>query len=161
MIQIQSITPPTDFYSESDDFLALMQLADPDMSRILADVRRGECFALFSEEELVAGMVLVTEQAHIEITQIAVLPYHQNQGWGSRLLLEAEEIARHRGAKTLSVATASTSYAALHCYQKAGFRLVRIVADFFTQVYPTPLFENGLRVQDQLILQKQLREPIQ
>lgn len=84
-----------------------------------------------------------------EIKNLAIAPGNQGQGLGKKaikLLQEQPQVSR------LVVGTANSSIDNLAFYQKCGFRFSDIRRDFFLQ-YPEPIFENGIRALDMLMLE--------
>jgi GNAT superfamily N-acetyltransferase len=72
------------------------------------------------------------------------------------LLHHAIHFCRLRGYKKMTVGTGNSSVGNLYFYQKAGFRLVSLVRDFFVLHYDEPIFEHGLQCRDLLILEMSL-----
>ena len=59
------------------------------------------------------------------------------------------------GARALDIGTGNSSLDQLALYQKLGFRITGIVADFFDD-YPEPFVENGIACRDMVRLQVEL-----
>ncbi len=78
--------------------------------------------AITQEDELIAyGRLSELNGKEFQISQMAVLPLHQSQGYGEKLLLEIVQIAKNKGAKNimLNARTTATSF-----YKKLGFQEV-------------------------------------
>lgn len=70
----------------------------------------------------VAPVTPLQENAHVSgIAGLAVAPGARGRGVGSALLAAAEQHARERGARKLSLRVLSTNDAALRLYERAGF----------------------------------------
>ena len=52
----------------------------------------------------------------------------------------------------VEVGTGNSSLDALAFYQRAGFRIVGVIPDFFVDNYPEPIVENGIRCIDMVRL---------
>jgi len=44
----------------------------------------------------------------------------------------------------------------LHLYQKEGFEMNMVKRNFYLDNYPTPVYENGLRLKHMVMLKKKL-----
>jgi len=87
-----------------------------------------------------------------ELMNIAVADAYQGTGLGRRLLGHAIGLAESKGARVIDAGTGNSSFRALRFYQRAGFRIVGVVPDFFTNNYPEPIVEDGIRCVDMVRL---------
>lgn len=128
---------------------ALLLRADPEKTMIEYYLYDSHCFVLDT-----IGVIVLKEVAPqtLEIMNIAVDEAYEQQGYGKQLLAFAIDYARSHHYNQLDVRTGNSSISQLAFYQKAGFRIVGIVADYFTIHYKEPIFEHGIRCQDQLKL---------
>lgn len=88
---------------------------------------------------------------------VAVAPEAQNQGIGGRLLTAAlSKIAATKTTETLCVTikTGNLPSAALTLYKKMGFIEKKVVKNYFVDHYKEPIYENGILLTDQVILEK-------
>ncbi|MDN9011508.1 GNAT family N-acetyltransferase [Brevibacillus laterosporus] len=117
---------------------------------------RGDMYAAYTEERLLGIAILLpcTEEM-VEIKNIAVCRGEQGKGYGKQFISCLEEKAKEANYKVMVVGTANSSLDNLAFYQKVGFRITGIKADFFLQ-YPYPIWENGIRALDMVILKKNL-----
>ncbi len=91
----------------------------------------------------------LAENAHVlGIAGIAVAPDVRRAGVGAALLTAAEELARARGARKLSLRVLGTNPAAQRLYQRLGFEIEGILRDEFAI--------NG-RYVDDVLMAKPLR----
>lgn len=75
---------------------------------------------LLDDQSVIACVVLTPVNANtVKIRQMAVDPDYQRQGFGHRLLNDAERIARQKGWKQ---AVLHAHLSALGFYKKAGYR---------------------------------------
>jgi ribosomal protein S18 acetylase RimI-like enzyme len=87
---------------------------------------------------------------------IAVREDCRGIGLGRRLLGHAIGLAEAKGGRVVEVGTGNSSFDALAFYQRAGFRIVGVIRDFFTDNYPEPIVENGIRCRDMVRLELEL-----
>jgi ribosomal protein S18 acetylase RimI-like enzyme len=87
-----------------------------------------------------------------ELMNIAVRETYQGHGLGRRLLGHAIGLAESKGARVIDVGTGNSSLDALAFYQRAGFRIVGVIPDFFVDNYPEAIVENGIRCVDMVRL---------
>ncbi|MEN9935423.1 MAG: hypothetical protein RLZZ387_2002 [Chloroflexota bacterium] len=83
------------------------------------------CFLVAEQARTPVGYAFVTshyEGRLVHLVRIAVLPAHQGQGVGARLLAEVVGFARSSGADTLTLNTQSDNHTARRLYEHFGFR---------------------------------------
>ncbi len=90
----------------------------------------------------------------IEIMNIAVSEQYQNRGIGSHLLTESFKIAKEQGYKELIVGTADCGMKQIRFYEKNGFVKYDVRKNYFTDIYDTPIYENGIQLKDMVMLKK-------
>lgn len=95
----------------------------------------------------------------IEIMNIAVSEQYQGTGIGSQLLAESCNIAKEQGCKEIIVGTADCGIKQIRFYEKNGFIQYDIKKDYFTDIYDTPIYENGIQLKDMVMLKKSLIHP--
>ena len=88
---------------------------------------------------------------------MAVLPDQQNRGVGTRLLKQALDQMKQAGFTEARIGTGNSSLGQLYLYQKLGFRMDSIRKDFFTNLYPEEIRENGLVCRDMVMLRMELQ----
>jgi len=143
----------------SDALRDLLLLADPNPDAVASYSTSGHCFAAFVDGRLTGAAVLADSvPGTLEIKNIAVAPECQGRGFGKCLLEFLIQEARAREYTCMIVSTGNSSLGPLALYQKAGFRLVGITPDFFTEHYPEPIEEHGIRCRDRIQLHLDLRE---
>lgn len=135
----------------------LLLLADP--SRVIVEeyLQRGECFVAESDNQLIGVYVLLpTRPKTVELVNIAIIETQQGKGLGKQLVMNAIEMAKLKGFRTIEVGTGNSSIGQLALYQKCGFRIVSVDTDFFTRHYPEEIFENGIQCRDMIRLSQDL-----
>lgn len=136
------------------ELLTLLLLADPDISKIESYFTTSQVFILEVAKQL-AGVVVISplDEKNWELKNLAVFPDFENQGFGQALLEKALTFGKAHQMASLVVKTGSTSFKQLYLYQKCGFRMKEIIPDYFTTHYSKKIFENGLWLKDQVILE--------
>lgn len=133
----------------------LLLLADETVDAINKYIFNSELYILEQEEKIIAIYVLQPLSAdEIEIKNIAVFEEYQGQGIGKILLEDAEKRTRERGFRKLLIGTADIATKQLYLYQKAGFEIFELKKNFFVDNYPDPIYENGTRLKDMILLRK-------
>lgn len=131
----------------------LLLLADPNKELVQNYLQSGSLFEVKEDHKLVAVMVLQKiSLTQLEIKNIAVDSQFENQGIATDLLHIAVDYAKEHHYQQLIIGTGSTSFKQLYLYQKVGFRVTGIQPDFFVKNYHQPIYENGLRLRDMLVL---------
>lgn len=97
----------------------------------------------------------------IEIMNIAVSEQYQNTGIGSRLLAESLKIAKEQGYKEIIVGTADCGLKQIRFYERNGFVKYDIRENYFTNIYDTSIYENGIQLKDMVMLRKTIVHEIQ
>jgi ribosomal protein S18 acetylase RimI-like enzyme len=87
-----------------------------------------------------------------ELMNIAVAEAYRGTGLGRRLLGHAIGLAESTGARVIDVGTGNSSLGNLRFYQRAGFRIIGVEPDYFTNNYPEPIVEDGIRCVDMVRL---------
>jgi len=113
-----------------------------------------------TEDGELLGHVQIVEtdqQGVFEIKSLAVMENRRSQGVGSALVQAALTHCRERHARSVIVATAAASIAALKFYQRLGFRIQRVIRDFYVAERGyRPLELNGIPLRDEVILDLEL-----
>ena len=76
----------------------------------------------------------------------------RSHGIGARLLAAACDHCRERGGRTLVLATAAASIQALKFYQRQGFRIQRVIRDFYSPERGyLPIELDGIPLRDEVM----------
>lgn len=136
---------------------ALLLLADPSPVAVGKYMLDGQCFVGEMDGSVVGVYVLMPIHPDVvELVNVAVSETEQGKGLGKRLVLHAIEQARKGGYRTIEVGTGSTGVVQLALYQKCGFRMAAIDRDYFIRNYDEPIYENGIRLRDRVVLSQDL-----
>ncbi len=137
--------------------MGLLLLADPSLKIVEEYVKRGNCFIAESENQIIGTYVLLpTRPETVELVNIAVAEEMHGKGIGKQLVLHAIQTARRKGFKTIEIGTGNSSIGQLALYQKCGFRIVGVDADFFIRHYTEKICENGIQCRDMIRLSQDL-----
>jgi len=140
-----------------DPPMDLLLLADP--SRILVEeyIKRGECYVAESDGQIIGVYVLLpTRPETVELVNIAVIKTRHGKGLGKQLVIDAINVAKSKGYRTIEVGTGNSSIGQIALYQKCGFRITGVDIDFFIRHYSEAIFENGIKCRDMVRLSQDL-----
>lgn len=145
MIEIREVTEPKRRY------LHLLLIGDESEEMIDRYLTRSHLFIAFNHEEAV-GCCAITfdDESTVEIKNLAVLPTCRRKGIGRRLLRHVESLFR---GFTFQLGTGETP-STLRFYSNCGYRYSHRIPNFFTDNYPQPIIEEGIRLTDMLYLTK-------
>ncbi len=131
--------------------------ADPSRGRVESYLSDSLTRIAKYEDAVVGVYALQKEDATtFELMNIAVAEAYQNTGLGRRLLGHAIGLAESKGARVVDVGTGNSSFAALRFYQRAGFRVIGVVPNFFADHYDEPIVEDGIACVDMIRLRLML-----
>ncbi|WP_299516531.1 GNAT family N-acetyltransferase [uncultured Rummeliibacillus sp.] len=137
--------------------MGLLLLADPSRKIVEEYLQRGQCFVAESNDQVIGCYVLLeTRPETVELVNIAVEEIFQGKGIGKKLVMNAIEVAKSKGYKTIELGTGNSSISQLALYQKCGFRITGVDIDFFTKHYTQDIFENGIQCRDMIRLSRYL-----
>lgn len=135
----------------------LLLLADPSKEMIAGYLPSSSVYVALMGDKIVGEYVLYPLGGkEVEVKNIAVDPSLHGQGIGKLLLTHAGSTARAKGYRSMIIGTANSSVAQIYLYQQQGFQITGIKEEYFLKNYAEPIYENGERCVDQLILTKQL-----
>ncbi|WP_394142597.1 GNAT family N-acetyltransferase [Vibrio chagasii] len=132
--------------------MSLLLEADPSEASIASYLSESWCYAAKRDNQILGVCVVkrISDDT-AEIFNVSVCPEHQQQGIGSQVLNFALKQVVNQGIKRVELGTGTFGYQ-LTYYQRAGFRVDRVVKNHFIDHYPEPIFENGIQHQDMLRL---------
>jgi GNAT superfamily N-acetyltransferase len=143
-----------------DALQPLFAEADDSDSEIASYRELGDILIASLDGEIVGqAQVVRLDGADYEIKSLAVYEPWRSRGVGAALVQAAGDYCRQRDGGLLIVATAAASVQALQFYQRQGFRIRRVIRDFYTAERGyRPLELNGIPLRDEIILDLDLRE---
>jgi len=106
------------------------------------------CWVFEKDNQLLGHIVIsiVLKEAHL--LNICLYPEHQNKGWGRKLLLEAETIAKYSGAETCFLEVRPSNKPGLLLYRSESYNEIGVRKKY----YPD---NNGQR-EDAIVMAKTL-----
>ncbi|KIL80016.1 GNAT family N-acetyltransferase [Bacillus badius] len=135
----------------------LLLSADPSLEAVEKYVERGQCLVAEQGGEVIGVYVLLPTRPHtVELVNVAVSEGQQGKGIGKQLVMHAIREAGKEGYQTIEIGTGNSSIGQLALYQKCGFRVVGVDADFFIRHYSEEIFENGIQCRDMIRLSQDL-----
>lgn len=141
----------TEVYGDPKQFLPLLLIGDESETMIDRYIGQGNLYAGFLEGVPIAVVMTVCiDSTTVEVKNLAVAEGFRRQGYGRRMLRHIE--SRHPG-KTIVLGTGETP-STLRFYKSCGFTYSHRIPDFFTDNYPDPIIEEGVRLRDMIYLKK-------
>ncbi|WP_028782454.1 GNAT family N-acetyltransferase [Thalassobacillus devorans] len=133
--------------------IELLLEADPFRKLVEEYVQRGDCMLAENDGNTVGVYVLLpTRPGTVELVNIAIEESHRGKGLGKQLVMDAIRVAKSQGYQTIELGTGNSSVDQLAFYQKCGFRIVGVDADFFVRHYEEEIYENGIQCRDMIRL---------
>lgn len=139
---------------DKKDFLDLLLLADEQESMIDRYLERGTLFALYDGG--LKSICVVTDEGDgcFELQNLATCESEQGKGYGKRLVKHLFAHYEGRG-REMVVGTGEVEWI-LAFYEKCGFVRSHRIANYFTEHYDHPMFEQGVQLVDKIYLKKEL-----
>ncbi|AHI56635.1 GNAT family N-acetyltransferase [Listeria ivanovii] len=139
--------------------IELLLEADPSEKQIAKYFNKSSVFQLVDVKKTLGIICLLPlSTGQLEIMNIAVLQEARNQGIGKKLLNQAFEFARMNYISEIIIKTGNSSINQLALYQKSGFRIQKVIPNYFIENYPKQIiYENGIPCLDQIILSKNIK----
>jgi len=133
------------------ELMDLLLMADPDKEAIAAYLDGSVIFVAYDSNRLIGVAAITFETDQAELKNLAVDESYQGRGIAKELIFKAQNYARISGSLSMKVGTGNSSLSQLALYQKCGFRMQYIKEDYFIG-YPEPIYENGIRCLDMVVL---------
>lgn len=131
----------------------LLLMADPSKEVIEKYLSVSEIYVALLHNQIIGIYVLTNIPRHVfELKNIAIDEKYQGQGFGKKLVQDAIQKAKNKGAQRIEVGTGNSSLSQLALYQKCGFRIIGVEKDFFTKNYEEEIIENGILCVDMIRL---------
>src|SRR5437773_6276471 len=118
-------------------------------------MNEGELMAIRHAGEDVGVALLLREGEHVEIKNLALVPERRGEGIGREAIALIAKRSRAAGARWLVVGTADASLRTIRFYMLTGFRIHAVRPGFF-DAYPDPIWEDGVRARDMVMLRMEL-----
>ena len=134
------------------EYLPLLLLADEQEDMIDRYLERGRMFVL--SDGGVKSECVVTDEGDgvLEIKSLATVPEYQGRGYAKALIEFLLREFAHR--YTVLQAGTGDSPRTVPFYEKCGFVRSHVLPGFFTGNYDHPIFEDGVRLTDMVVLRR-------
>ena len=136
------------------EYLELLLSADEQENMIDKYLDTGRMFVL--DDNGIKAECVVTDEGEgiLEIKNIAVYPEYRGMGYGKKLI---EFIASDFSQRfdILRVGTGDSPLT-VPFYEKCGFVRHHLIKNFFTDNYDHPIYEQGVLLEDMVVLQKNI-----
>jgi len=145
--------------AEIDPLVPILLLAEPSEPSLRWSIRNlsDTVYGAYDGETPVAAATVRWASEEPEIVELAVAAERQGEGLGRVVVQWIVEEARRREKRAVVVGTANSSLGNLAFYQKCGFRMHEVRADYFWY-YAEPVYEHGIRKRDLLMFRYALVE---
>ena len=151
MIEVKKHSGPRDALD------VLFSEADDSESQIASYRDLGEVLVALDDGKIVGHVQIIGHAGVAEIKSIAVYEEKRSLGIGTMLIQAALERCREMDVRLVKLATAAASTDALKFYQRQGFRMRRIIRDFYVPERGyRPYVLNGIPLLDEVILDLEL-----
>ncbi|MPM63958.1 putative N-acetyltransferase YvbK [bioreactor metagenome] len=135
----------------------LLLLADETVEAINKYLYNSDVYIVKNAGETIGVFCLFSiDNQTVEIKNVAVSEKHQGKGVGSLIMKNIEKIAKKDYYQTIVVGTADCGIKQLRFYKKNGYSEYAVKENFFVENYAEPIYENGIRLKDMVMLKKEL-----
>lgn len=137
----------------------LLLEADPSEQNINKYLKKG--FIYLAEHEKKTAGVLVLMQigdSSMEIMNLAVNDHFRGKGIAKKLIAHARQVCADQNIAYLEIGTGNSSLNQLALYQKCGFRMEKVIGNYFIDHYGEQIFENGIQCMDMVRLKMNIRK---
>lgn len=93
--------------------------------------KRYSCWVLELDKKLKGHVVISAMAGEAHILNLCVYPELQGNGWGRKLLTEAEWIAKQHRAKTCFLEVRPSNLAGMHLYQDMGYNEIGMRKNYY------------------------------
>lgn len=137
----------------------LLLLADENEKAINKYIHDCEVFTVKENDETI-GVIAIAflDNQVIEIKNLAIRTDYQKLGIGRKIIEWVKTYCIKLGACEILVGTGDASIYQLLFYLKCGFEMNAIRKSFFIENYDTPIYENGVRLKDMIVLKMDLEK---
>ncbi|MFC6295520.1 GNAT family N-acetyltransferase [Lactiplantibacillus daoliensis] len=138
---------------------ALLLLADPDWTRAQQALVHATIYGYQLANQIVGVLVLKTTKPKTkEIMNVAVDPSYQHRGIAKALLAATiKSCQQDANCDQLEIGTGNSSLRQLGLYQRAGFEMTTIWANYFVDNYSEPIYEDGIQCKSMVRLAQNVK----
>ncbi|MCM3594621.1 GNAT family N-acetyltransferase [Metabacillus idriensis] len=144
---------------KSEAPMDLLLEADPSEQNINQYLKKGSIY-LAEHEKKTAGVLVLMQigDSSMEIMNLAVNDHSRGKGIAKKLIAHAKHECAGLNIGTLVIGTGNSSLDQLALYQKCGFRMEKVIENYFIDHYEEPIFENGIQCMDMVRLKMNIRK---
>lgn len=135
-------------------YLDLLLLADEQEDMIDRYLESGDLFALYDDDLKTVCVVAAADHETCELKNIATYENYRGKGYARALIRYVSDYYRGN-FRTMLVGTGDIPKI-LSFYESCGFERSHSIKNFFTDHYDHPMFEDGIRLVDMVVLKKKL-----
>ncbi len=141
------------YLGNTDDIMNLLLIGDESETMIARYIQSCKVYVGLLCDEIVAVCAVMPEcDGLIEIKNLAVRHDMQRHGIGHSMLHFVETLYP---GKTIILGTGETP-STLRFYKSCGYHTSHKIPGFFTENYPFPIIEEGVRLRDMVYLAKHI-----
>lgn len=132
-------------------YLPLLLEADEEEKQIDTYLERGTLYVATEDETVIGVAVITKEKEGYELKNMAIAPTCRRQGKGSALL---NRLCTLYAGEKMYVGTGDSG-STVPFYEACGFRYDHTIPHFFTERYEEKIVENGVILDDMIVLVKE------
>ncbi len=136
---------------EKKKYLPLLLEADESERQIDTYLQRGTLYVAKQKEKVIGVAVVTKETEGVELKNFAISPTLRGRGYGKKLI---QKLCTLYQGETMYVGTGDSGLT-VPFYEACGFRYAYTLKDFFTIHYEEEIIENGVKLNDMIVLKKE------
>lgn len=134
---------------DRESLVPLLLEADESEPVLRGYLHEGELYRILADGRPVGAVLLIAEQAGVEIKNIVLAESYRGGGLGRETIEAVARLARRSGAMRLLVGTADAAPGTIAFYRRVGFRDAGRLEGFF-DAYPEPVIVDGTVAHDMI-----------
>ena len=137
--------------SDKKQYLPLLLTGDESESMINRYIDRGTLYVgMLNGKPIAVCVTVVLDTDTIEIKNLAVTTKFRRHGFGRRML----EYVECQHPNSIIILGTGETPSTLQFYESCGYSYSHSIPNFFTDNYPAPIIEEGVRLRDMIYLKK-------
>jgi len=133
-------------------------LAEPSLPQAVKYINTCIPLAGIYEGQSVGACLMQQKDSVYDIVSLAVAPSYQGKGFSKEMLLYALDYARVQGGKYVEIGCGNSDVMLYSLFQKAGFRVVGVWPDHYSEDSKSMVVENGIIKRDMIRFRADLRD---
>lgn len=144
---------------KSEAPMDLLLEADPSEKNINQYLKKGSIYLAWHEKKTAGVLVLMQiGDSSMEIMNLAVNDHFRGKGIAKKLIAHAKQVCADQNIAYLEIGTGNSSLDQLALYQKCGFRMEKVIKNYFIDHYEEPIYENGIQCMDMVRLKMNVKK---